>query len=171
MLKWADQCGNKKGWPRLFPPGKDLYNTLIATFSYIEFWGTGGSAARGQYADFLIEASQLLTRPTLEEAAEKFRFSAKRWDDLALVLLPDSAPPLHETRDLLLEKHRLFAEQGMGAQARMQDINQRLDAIQVDVTGEFPVEDHKLFYETIRDAVFDVQTAEQSAVSVLKAAL
>ena len=57
--------------------GLNLYGCLFNTFIYIEIGGTGGSAFRPMYAQFLKEAGSILNKPALNEVAEMFEGSGK----------------------------------------------------------------------------------------------
>src|SRR5438094_482768 len=55
LSKWAGLVANprdKKGWPNVFPPGRDLYKALMGVLHAVELNGTGGGAFRSMYADF-----------------------------------------------------------------------------------------------------------------------
>ena len=94
---------DKRGWPKLFPPGLKLQKGLTGLQRAADAHGTG--ALRGLYADFLDEAAALLQRPALREVATTYRAVAAAWSELAGVALPadvrawqDGEPfPLHDT--------------------------------------------------------------------------
>ena len=48
-------------------------------YHWVNTWGSADGADRGLYADFLLEAAQILKQPALKEAAGKFRESHKLW--------------------------------------------------------------------------------------------
>lgn len=143
LLKWANLMVNPtdaKGWPRVFELGLPLYGALMSTFLFIEIAGTGGSAFRTMYAGFLAEAAAVLEEPRLEPVSCQFRQAAGLWSELAVAALPDAEPLFRETRQLLLEKNRVFERQERGALERMRQINHRLDAILAEVKSAFPLE-------------------------------
>lgn len=113
-------------WPEQFK-GISLFGALMNGFMYIEISGTGGSAFRSMYAQFLKEASSIMNKAALNEVAEMMRQSAAIWSEIASGFLPDSWPNLGRTRELMTEKNNLFEAQGPGALERMRRINGELD--------------------------------------------
>jgi len=117
--KWADMVVK---WPKQFK-GMNLFSCLFNLFLFIEISGTGGSAFRPMYAQFLREASSILSKPALNEIAEIFEDSGKVWSEIAILSLPDSWPTLKRIRELLIEKNRIFEEQKPGALQKMKKIS------------------------------------------------
>ena len=125
MQKWAELVVK---WPEQFNY-LNLLGALMNGFMYIEIAGTGGSAFRSMYGQFLEEASSIISKPALKEIAETIRQSAGIWSQIASGLLPDSWPNLRRMRQLIIEKNRLFEEQGPGALDTMMRINHELDEL------------------------------------------
>jgi len=118
VVKWSEQF-----------KGMNLLGALMNGFIYIETGGTGGSAFRSMYAQFLEEASLIIDQPALKEVAEMMRESAAVWSEIASGLMPDSWPNLKRMRELMWKKNRLFEEQGPGALVAMKQINAELDSL------------------------------------------
>lgn len=118
VVKWREQF-----------KGVNLLGALMNGFIYIEIGGTGGSAFRSMYAQFLEEASLVINQPALKEVAEMLRESAKVWSEIASGLMPDSWPNLKKMRELMWEKNRLFEGQGPGTLVAMRQINIELDSL------------------------------------------
>jgi hypothetical protein len=125
MQKWAEMVVK---WPEQFK-GLNLLGALMNGFMYIEIGGTGGSAFRYMYAEFLEEASSIINQPSLKEVAEMMRRSAVIWSQIAAGFLPDSWPNLNRMRQLIVEKNRLFEEQEPGALDGMLQINSEFDVL------------------------------------------
>ena len=125
IQKWSNLVMK---WPEQFK-GINLFSTLMNGFMYIEISGTGGSAFRSMYAQFLEEASPIVNEPALNEVAEMIGQSAKAWSKIASSFLPDSWPVLGRTRELMIEKNRLFEDQGPGTLEAMRKINRELDKL------------------------------------------
>jgi hypothetical protein len=125
MQKWAEMVVK---WPEQFK-GMNLLGTLMNGFMYIEIAGTGGSAFRNMYARFLEEASAIINKPALKEIAALMRQSAGIWSQIAAGFLPDSWPNLRRMRELMLEKNRLFEEQGPAALGAMNKINDEFNLL------------------------------------------
>jgi len=123
MEKWSKEVVK---WPEQFQ-GINLLGTLMNGFIYIETGGTGGSAFRLMYAQFLEEASLIIGQPALKEAAEMMRKSAVVWSDIAKGYLPDSCPNLKRMRELTLEKNELFEKQVTGTLEAMIKLNSEMD--------------------------------------------
>jgi hypothetical protein len=176
LRKWADlmvDARDKKGWPRVFAPGVNMYLGLLWAYKLIEHWGTGGSGSRPMYADFLDEAAVLLNKPALNEVAAQFRESGEFWSNLAGALLPDNVPLLKETRDLLVRKESLFREQGMDALAEMEQIAANLSDIKAEMAAGFPLteEDAAGLREQLCERILQVHEAEQRAFETLQMAV
>ena len=86
LARHLSDTKDKRGWPKLFPPGLKLQKGLSGLQRAADASGTG--ALRGLYADFLDEASALLERPALREVAMAYRAVAAAWSALAGAALP-----------------------------------------------------------------------------------
>ena len=139
-------------------------------YIFIEFGVTGGSAFRSMYASFLTEAAALLRQPRLEEVSAQYRECARLWSEVACAALPDWAPELRETRELLARKNRIFEEQEEGALKRMLDINQRLDEILAGAKKGFPAPAGKIpvLLGGLKESILRVYDAEMKAVAELE---
>lgn len=132
ILKWA---GLVPQWPKDFK-GLNLLGCLMNVFIYIEIGGTGGSAFRPMYAQFLDEAASILGKPALAEVAQMFRESGKIWSKIATAALPDWWPSLKKIRELITEKNRIFEQQGLEALERMKEINSQTDYFMKEAVEE-----------------------------------
>jgi hypothetical protein len=156
--RWAEllvKSRDRISWAKTFPRGPMLYAGLTSTFHCIETWGTGGCAARGQYAQFLDESALILQKPALKEVAHQFRGCGEAWRAFAKAILPDNVPLLAEARTLTLKRHDLFATQGAAAIGEMQGINKQLEAIKAEVRKAFPLDEKQTadLLEGLRDHV------------------
>jgi hypothetical protein len=135
-------------------------------------WGIDACGGRGLYTDFLDEASAILNRPVLKDAAAQFRAAAERWQDLTTALLPDDVPPFKEARELMLRSYSLFLDQGSESLEERKRIKLRLDAMKSDVAADFPLDEAgvRALKAGLRERVLRVHDAEQEAVNLLRAA-
>ncbi len=169
---WVELLTKSKArmsWEREFPAGSKLYSGLTWAFTDINTFTRDDCADRALYAEFLDEASLILNRPSLQEAAERFRSSAEAWGRLSLALLPDEIQLFKETRQLLLERHELFRVKGGGARPRIVEINTRLKEIKANVAAQFPlspIEVGKL-RENLASHVEAIAKIETEAVQLL----
>jgi hypothetical protein len=162
IKKWADIVVK---WPKQFK-GINLFGCLMNGFMYIEISGTGGSAFRSMYAQFLKEASAIISKPALKEVAEMMHQSATVWSEIASEFLPDSWPALKRARELMIEKNRLFIEQEPGALEAMRNINEELD----DLMGK-AVEDLQkppTFLADVQQSILKCYEMEKKAFSTLR---
>ena len=173
LPKWADLvCDEKipKGWPKVFRQPVDLYGALMSTFLFIEIGGTGGSAFRTMYAAFLTEAAGLLKEPRLEEVSRLYQDCARLWSGVARAALPDWAPELRETRELLTRKNRIFEDQEADALDQMLRINWRLDEIVAGAKKKFPAPSELVpeLLAGLSESILRLHEAEMKAVTALE---
>jgi aryl-alcohol dehydrogenase-like predicted oxidoreductase len=149
-----------------------MFAGLTSTYNWIALFGKDGKphAARDVYADFLDEASAVLNKPALKDAAQKFRDVTLLWATLAHDLLPDRIEPFKETRDLITRKHISFLEKGGAALDEIVAINERLDAIKADVAVNFPLDAAEVtaHLECMREDLLKIRDSEYEAVMTLQ---
>lgn len=170
---------NKHGWERFFAPGIRMYHALAGSpvqpgaYHWIMTWGSADGAERGLYADFLVEAVQILNKPSLQEAAARFRESHKLWLAFADALLPDAIPLLGESKRLIQKKHHLFIGQGEAALPEIKKINTELNDLLAQSESNFPLSDVEAagLRSNLRDILLKIKTVEQQAVDLLQAAV
>ena len=180
--KFADllvNTRNKQSWERLFPAGVRMYHALAGSphqpgaYHWINTWGSADGAERGLYADFLDEAAQILKKPALRKAAEKFRESYLLWIRFADVLLPDDVPMLGESKKLIRQRHRLFVERGEAALPDIKKINSRLrELLKASETG-LPLSQSQAaeLRSNLRELVLKISEVEQQGVDLLQSAI
>ena len=171
LPKWAALLTdekNPKGWPTVFHKPVGLYGALMSAYMFIEIGGTGGSAFRPMYAAFLCEAAQLLKEPRLEEVSGLYRECARLWSAVGCAALPDWAPELRETRELLARKNRIFEQEG--DLPKMLEINRRLDQILAGAKKRFPAPPGAIpeVLEGLRQSILRVHEAETKAAKALE---
>ncbi len=174
--KWAKVLGKsneRNSWIKMFPPGNYMYAGLTSAFTDICIFGKEGGAERDTYADFLDEASLFLSRPALSEAGNKFRVSARAWDELADRLLPDEIRMFKISKDLMLRRHQLFLDEGTSALDQIRIIDDELSTIKTQIGEAFPldikgVQDLK---ESIAEKVLEIRDIEFDAVQDLQQAV
>ena len=170
---------NKHSWERFFAPGIRMYHALAGSpvqpgaYHWIMTWGSADGAERGLYADFLLEAAQILNKPALREAAIKFRESHKLWLAFADALLPNNLPLLGESKKLIQKKHNLFIEQGEVALPEIKKINAKLNDLLAQSENDFPLSNAEAadLRSNLRDILLQIKAVEQQAVDLLQAAV
>jgi hypothetical protein len=170
---------NKQSWERFFPPGIRMYHALAGSpvqpgaYHWINTWGSADGADRGLYADFLLEAVQILKRPTLKDAAEKFRESYKLWLAFADALLPDDVPLLGESKKLIQKKHDLFINKGESALPEIEQINGKLNELLARSESDFPLSNAQAadLRANLRDILLSIKTVEGQSVDLLQRAI
>ena len=165
MEKWSKLVTQ---WPEQFQ-GMNLLGALMNGFMYIEIGGTGGSAFRSMYAQFLEEASAVINKPALNEVAEMMRQSATIWSEIASAYLPDSRPTLKRIKELTIEKNRLFEEQEHGALEAMRKINGEMD----DLMGKAVQDLRKplTFLAEVQQSILRCYEIEKEAFNTLSSAI
>jgi hypothetical protein len=174
--RWADALTKptlKYSWAREFPAGGKMYAGLTSTYERIALCPGHAQAERDVYAEFLDEASAILNKPMLKEAAKLYRVSGKAWHALALALLPDEVDPFKQARELMMQRQALFIEQGGESLAERQQITQRLAAIRKDMDKHFPLTANvaMTLREGLRDHVLKIHDLEREAHAALQAAM
>ncbi len=174
--RWADALRKPKmrgGWEKEFPRGRKMYAGLESVFSDTHTFGKKGFAERDVFATFLDEAAAILGQPGLREAADHFRESAVAWQDLGLLLLPDSIPVWAEARRLMLANQRLFLEQGGAAYDEGRANAERLIEIRRLMETDFPLSDEEVvsFREEIAAQVLKISAIEEPAIEAMKEAM
>jgi hypothetical protein len=170
---------NKQSWERFFPAGVRMYHALAGSphqpgaYHWINTWGSADGAERGLYADFLDEAAQILKKPALKEAAEKFRESYVLWLQFADALLPDDVPILGESKKLIRQRHCLFVDKGEVALPDIKKINARLRELLKASETDFPLSQSQAteLRINLRDLVVKISAMEQQAVDILQSAI
>lgn len=174
--RWADALRKPKmrgSWDKEFPRGRKMYAGLESVFSDTHTYGKEGFAERDVFAAFLDEAAQILDRPGLREAAQRFRASALAWRDLGELLLPDDVPVWAEARKLMLENQQLFLMQGGEAFEKGKANAERLTAIRARMEKAFPLSEEEVvsFRERIAEQVLKISAVEEQAVAAMKEAM
>ncbi|HUE99200.1 MAG TPA: BtrH N-terminal domain-containing protein [Anaerolineales bacterium] len=170
---------NKHSWERFFASGVRMYHALAGSpvqpgaYQWIMNWGSGDGAERGLYADYLLEAVQILKRPALKESAETFRESHKLWLTFADALLPDDIPLMGESKELIQKKHDLFIKDGEAVLPEIKKINSRLNELLSQSEVDFPLSNVQAaeLRGNLRDILLKIKTVEQRAVDLLQSAI
>lgn len=164
---------HRLSWSKDFPAGAKMFSGLVWLFNDIMTFGKDGSAERDMYADFLDEASVILSKPALKPIAQQFRASGQAWCDLAAMLLPDEIAPFKEFRELTLRKHHLFLDQGSAAIPDMHAINTRLREIKAQVAADYPLDEAGVSAHRTRiaDQLLRLHDMEREAITALQSAM
>ncbi|HEX6033105.1 MAG TPA: DUF4872 domain-containing protein, partial [Anaerolineales bacterium] len=170
---------NKQSWERFFAPGIRMYHALAGSpvqpgaYHWINTWGSADGADRGLYADFLLEAAEILKRAAIKEAAQQFRESHKLWLAFADALLPDDVPLLGESKKLIQKKHDLFVEKGESALPEIKQINKSLNDLLAQSENDFPLSNTQAadLRANLQEILLQIKTVEQKAVDLLQRAI
>ena len=170
---------NKHSWERYFAPGVRMYHALAGSpvqpgaYQWVNTWVSADGADRGLYADFLLEAAQILKKPALKESAEKFRVSHTWWLQFADALLPDDVPMLGESKRLIQKKHNLFIDNGETAVPEIKKINARLRDLLKESETDFPFSTTEAaeFRANLGEIILNISNAEKEAIDLLQSAI
>jgi hypothetical protein len=173
---WTEQLTKPKArlsWEREFPAGRAMFSALTEIYDAIHFFDGFPHAERELYADFLDEASVILHRPALQDAAENFRTAARAWDDLGLALLPDEMAPFKQAREIMHRRAHLFRTQGNAAIEEIRTLQSQFKALKAQMETDFPLGSDEVvaFRETLATHVMRVHDVEKEAVSALREAM
>ena len=174
--RWADALADersKNGWKRQFATGSDRFSLLTWFYHYTHHFGTGGFGARGRYADFLIEAAEILENDALPIAAEEFRKAERGWMALYDQLYSVEIEPLFRARHLIDEREKLFREQGQASSEARREINDQLEELRTsaDESMNFSEIEERQWRQEIRDTVLELQELESAAFNQLQEAM
>jgi hypothetical protein len=145
----------------------------MGVFHDINCFGKVGFAERDVYADFLDEASVILDKPALQEAAAEFRRSAATWDALSQALLPANVPLLGEMAQIQLGQRDLLLNQGSAAIDAIKQLKARGKALLVQAETDFPFSEKEVeeFQAGLAEKVMQICAVEETAVSRLRQAM
>jgi len=166
IKKWA---GLVLSWPKQFK-GLNLFGCLLNTYIFIEESGSGGGGYRNTYAQFLKESSLILDEPKLMDAVKLFEEAGKYWSELAIAALPDSWPLLKKSRELAVEKNKIFEEQKRGALKKMREITKKSEKVMIEAAEKLDnseEEDIELLLRDIKDKIMQVYEKDKIAFSTL----
>jgi hypothetical protein len=173
LRKWAKtmtDAKNKKGWPKVFQDRRGLFSTLASLYDSIRLNGAAGGL-RGMYGDFLDEAAQILDKPKLSDAANKYRVLGAEYDRLAEEALPDEVAPFQQAKQLLATRHEAFLKGG-DAWRETRTITDELRALRTTCNVEFPLDSdatHGLF-AALQSRLNAIYQGELQALDALRTA-
>lgn len=174
LRKWAKMMTdekNKKGWPSVFKDPRGLYSTLSSMFEVIEFQGAA-SGLRSLYADFLLEAADVIHNHRLKEPAEHYAALAQQWHLLAEEALPDNVPQFKRARQLMREQNDALLKGG-DAWRDTVSLTEQLRALRSECNLNFPLNDQGIsdLFGTLQSRLQSIYQAEVEAVKALKASM
>jgi hypothetical protein len=141
--KWArmlTDTRNAKSWPNVFARRPGLVGALLAAYEGIEPLGTYGGHLRGLYAEFLVEAAELLAAPHLRDRAEEWRAIAARWHALADAALPLDVPAFAALREGLAGAYEPIIAEGDGGREEAARSAETLWALRAELDADGPLE-------------------------------
>jgi len=176
LQHWSDmlQKDVKGSWSREYPTGRPLLAVLISSYTFLgPAFGKTMKAERDVYADFLTEASQVLSMPELENVALRYRLAGDKWDGLLCALLPEDVPMLKKTREYIDMKHEYFVEKGNDGVEMMWEGENNLKTIKQEAESDFPMTEAEIsdLRDELHRHVTLVQEAEDDAITALKRAM
>ncbi|WP_420642233.1 BtrH N-terminal domain-containing protein [Candidatus Leptofilum sp.] len=172
-IKLLTRPKTRLSWEKEFPAGRKMLAGLMGVFDSINCFGNVGYAERDVFADFLEEASQILSKPALDEVAAQFRQSGEAWDAFGTAVLPDEVPILGRMRHILLQQRDLLHSQGSAAVEQIAQLKQEEKALLKQSETEFPLNTQEVvaFRENMAAHLEKIQAIEETAVANLKAAM
>jgi hypothetical protein len=146
---------------------------LTRLHAQIDFLNSDGGALRSSYSDFLLEASDILRKPSLRDVAVQFADVGTLWDDLETLALPDDVPLLRDARFAAVEWDNTFRVQGQSATKDLEANVEKLKAIRGEVAHAFPLTEKELleFLRELGSHVLEIYENERAALIALKKAV
>ena len=168
---------SRQSWARLFPRGPALFQALGGSLrhpgllGWVMTWTTAEDADRRVFADFLDEAALILNKPGRRQASGLFVAAADGWHALALAVLPDTAAPLKQARELMLRRHPLFVEGGEAAAEERAAIRARLEELRLAIEKDFPLSEAEVtaLRARLSEQVMEISRIEREAIQRMKA--
>lgn len=172
--KWArliNDGKNAKGWHKVFADRRGLFSTLVSWFELIQISGQP-CGLRSMYADFLREASPIINKPRLLDAAAAYDALGNQWHALAEEALPDAYPLFTETKRLLRERDAI-TKQGGEAWRESVGITEKLRANRKEGNLNLPMSDAQIaeFFASMQGRLSDIYAAEVAALDALRVAM
>jgi hypothetical protein len=164
IKKWAKMVLQ---WPKQFK-GLNFIGCLMNTFIFIEIGGTGGSAFRPMFAQFLREAHSLVDNHQLSKIADLYEEIGTLWSQIAVDTLPDSWSSLKRIRDLSLEKNEIFEAYPPGALQKMLTINEKIDQYLKEAEKELDKGDIASLCSTLHERIMELHERESQAAHLLE---
>ena len=134
--------------------------------------GEGNDGERGMYADFLDEASQILKKPGLQDAASLFRDAGAGWERLGARCCRMRCP--HSANGARCSSGaRVCSATRAGRLARIARINARIKALKHEIAADFPLDEagRARFFDALRESILRVRDLEVKAVQALQAGI
>ncbi len=177
--RFAEILTNPKArmsWAKEFPTGSKLFAGLRSTFTSAFVYGKKADALDAErllFAEFLMEAGDILEKPGLAEPANIVKKSAASWKELAKRIFPEDIPILNESRELILEKDLLFRENGNEGIKRIKEINLRIDEIKEIFEKDFSLSETetKNLQNGIAEGIMAIHDIEKDAIEMLQEAM
>ncbi|VAW30967.1 hypothetical protein MNBD_CHLOROFLEXI01-298, partial [hydrothermal vent metagenome] len=172
-VKLLTKPKTRLSWAREFPAGRKMLAGLMGVFNDINHFGKVGYAERDMYANFLDEASLILEKPALQEAAVHFRQSAKAWETFSQALLPSDVPMLGEVAQNLRQQQELWLNKGSEAAAEIIQLKEQEKTLLTLAETEFPLDEKgtEAFRINMVEHILRIHDIEETAVSTLREAI
>jgi hypothetical protein len=172
-VKLLTKPKTRLSWAREFPAGRKMLAGLMGVFNDINYFGKVGVAERDMYADFLDEASLILEKPALQEAAVHFRRSAQAWAAFAQLLLPKDVPILGKMGHILHEQHKVWFCKGSEAIDEIAQLKEQEKTLLTLSETEFPLNESEVetFRNSMAEHIMKIHEIEETAVSSLREAI
>ncbi len=174
--KWATVLTSpkeKKSWPKIFPPGPNLFESLYSIFVQISGRSGTGNGQRAFYAEFLEEAADVLSKPDLRSAAEQYRLADRVWAEVADAHLPDSIAGISEAKELIRRRVCLFETKGADGVEEIRSIHHRLAEIEKQASENFSLsaEDVRSLLNDLKVRIGHLREVEAEALHALESAV
>lgn len=170
-IKLLTKPGTKASWSKTLPRGRELFAGLTTAFHFSQQFGKdeSGTTERYMMADFLEEATNILSKPELADISPKFRLAGNAWKTMGETLLPDDVPLLKEAREIMTEKHSLFLNEGNQSIEKRIELTKREQHLKGS-SENFPLRDEEVvqLQQKIAEQVSVIHDLELDAIMSLR---
>jgi hypothetical protein len=176
--KWSQlmtDAESRKGWPQVFQTPRSQFNAMRDTYHFIQyggFWG-GRGMLRGMFADFLVEASEILQKPALAELAPEYQRLNLDWQALGNSALPDVVGFLKQARQMVDARQELMQDVGPVELPRLCDTSKALNKLEAEAETALRDNDaiFKHLFADMADQLRFLHRREHHAAEALAAAI
>jgi hypothetical protein len=135
-------------------------------YIYIETGGSGGAIFRQIYADFLLEAGELMNSDAMLKAVDDFRDIIGMWRNVANGLLPEDFPALAELREIQWSINQALERKGL---KMLDTVREKAESVPrlMNEAAKNEVSEFSDFIKPVRELLNQISEKETVVMSML----
>jgi hypothetical protein len=165
LAKWADAVADRRrktGWARLFDGSAAHVSSMQRLYDCLTTEYSSPGAMRPLYADFLVDAADLLGNPGLREAADRYARAGELWSQIAETATGGTLAPYRA-----LVERRLELRIGSGS-AAAPELRALAEETQAFIEGlALSEEDRTHRLDAVAELAAEVVAVERDACAIL----